>query len=231
MLELLSIRNRVAVDLLQDLFHLRLSMFTFSRIIPRERIQPRIARPRILPRFFLDATPQVVHKPGVAASVARRFHRLIPVLQQALRVGEGTVLLRGAGGREEEHLGRNVLRRQFAALHLRRIEPEGSGFNLHHVSDYQPLQLRQRAALQPSVRSAHRRVLSHDEQPFHLAVGHVEPIPEMRVVAGNTWQPVKPKIVFPGSGFAVVSLQQADQVLVESRPESGASFMLLDVVL
>ena len=43
----------------------------------------------------------------------------------------------------------------------------------------------------PSVRRTNGGVLAHDEQAFHLAVGHVEPVTEVGVVARDARQPIE----------------------------------------
>ena len=53
----------------------------------------------------------------------------------------------------------------------------------------------------------------------------------MRVVAGDARQPIEALIIFLGSRVAVIRLHQADDVLVEVRPQARPRAVLVDVVL
>jgi hypothetical protein len=88
----------------------------------------------------------VVHEPQLRAAVAARLDGLLAPLQQALRVGEGALLLDVGRRGQEEDLGGDVGRRDLAGLDLGRVAPEGA------VS----ISTRSRTTSQSSLRSAAR---------------------------------------------------------------------------
>src|SRR5437870_12610532 len=105
-------------------------MFAFSRIVPRQRIQTCIARPRVIRGLFFDPLAEVIHEPRVATRVAWRINCLLAILQQPLRVREGTFFLGSARSREEKNFGRDAFWRKLSSFNLGRIQPEGSGLCL-----------------------------------------------------------------------------------------------------
>src|SRR6266567_2579982 len=105
-------------------------MFAFSRIVPRQRIQTCIARPRIIRGLFFDPLAEVIHEPRVATRVAWRINCLLAILQQPLRVRERSFFFRSSGGREEKNFSGDSVGREFATFNLGRIQPEGTIFCL-----------------------------------------------------------------------------------------------------
>ena len=105
-------------------------------------------------------------------------------------------------------------------LDFRRGIPERCGLGLHHVAHHQPFQFGEGFALQAAIRCAYSRILAHHKQSFHLPVGHVEPISEVRMIARYSRQPVESPVIFFGGCIAVISLHQADEVFVKARPQS-----------
>src|SRR5213083_103059 len=77
-------------------------MFAFSRIVPRQRIQTCIARPRVIRGLFFDPLAEVIHEPRVATRVAWRINCLLAILQQALSIRERAFFLGSARSREEK---------------------------------------------------------------------------------------------------------------------------------
>ena len=73
-----------------------------------------------------------------------------------------------------------------------------------------------------------RGVLAHHEQTFEFAVGHVQPVAEVRMVAGQPRQPLKSEVVRLRRRIAVVRLQQRDDVLVDVEPPPLRRFVRLD---
>ena len=107
-------------------------------------------------------------------------------LQEALRVGERAVLLGVRRGREEEHLGADVLRAQLAARDLGRRAPELGRLGRCEVAHHEPVERAQALALQRPRDRADHRVLAEHEIAGELAVGHVRDRREVRVVARQT---------------------------------------------
>src|SRR5438309_5478159 len=140
----LTVRQRVAVDLLVNHIHDGLVVRTFDRVVPSERAQWRVDRIRILRRKLLQARAEVVDEVRLAASVALRLDCLLVPLQQTLCVGEGAVFLYVRCGSEEEHLGANVLRTELSAFYFGRVIPEARRLRLEQVAYHQPLQLAER---------------------------------------------------------------------------------------
>ena len=79
---------------------------------------------------------------------ARRLDRFVVPLQQALRVGEAAILFRVRCRREEENLGPDVFRADFAALNFRGFTPELGRLDELEIADHQPIQLPQAFPLQ-----------------------------------------------------------------------------------
>ncbi len=80
-----------------------------DRIVPGQLQQRAVARILGAGELAPDGPAQVIDPMEVRARVPRRFTGLVMPLKQPLGVREGTVLLGVGGGREEEHLGLNVL--------------------------------------------------------------------------------------------------------------------------
>ena len=120
--------------------------------------------------------------------------------------------------RQQEYFGLNIFRPDLAAFHLGRVVPERCGLDLHHVPHYQPFQLGQRAPLEARVRAGNRRVVPHDKETFHLAFRHLHPIRHVGVITGQPGQPPESVVVLRGCGITVVSLEEANDVLIEVRP-------------
>ena len=107
------------------------------------------------------------------------------------------VLLGVRGGREEEHLGRDVLGAQLAGLDLRAVLPPRRALDQREVAHDEPVELRHPQPLHARVRRADGRVLA--EQEVALAV----PV-ELRhdgvvgaVAAGQARQVVEAEVVAP----------------------------------
>src|SRR5438309_9962064 len=100
-------------------------MFAFSRIVPRQRIQTCIARPRIIRGLFFDPLAEVLHEPRVATRVAWRINCLLAILQQALSIRERAFFLGSARSREEKSFGPDAFRLALRTSHLGRNRPEG----------------------------------------------------------------------------------------------------------
>src|SRR5207237_7812017 len=66
---------------------------------------------------------------------------------------------------------------------------------------------------------------------FHLAVLHIEPIAQLRMISGNARQPVESEVVRLRCLFAIPGLQQADDVPVEVAPPSRIALVPFDVLL
>ena len=97
------------------------------------------------------------------------------------------------------------------------------------VADHQPLELGQRAPLQPRVLRADRRVLPHHEEAVEPAVERAQHRRDVRVVAGDLRQAAEAVVVLLRGGVAEVGLQQRDDVLVEVRPPALLGAVALDV--
>ena len=97
-------------------------------------------------------------------------------------------------------------RPKLALFHLRRVQPERSRLDFHHIPHHQPLEVRQRLALQPRIRRAHPGILPHHKKAFDVSFGHLHPVADMRMVAGYPRQPVEAVIVFLSCVFAVICL-------------------------
>ncbi len=98
-----------------------------------------------------------------APAIARRLHRFLAPLQQALSVRERAFLFGVAGGGKEEDFRADFLGAQLAALDFGRVIPERGRLDLDHVAHDEPFQFRERLALEPRVLRPDRRVLPHDE--------------------------------------------------------------------
>ena len=172
-----------------------------------------------------------MHEPGFAARVAGGIDRLGAELHQSLGVGLAAVLLSRTGGGKEKYFGRDFFRLQFAAFDFGRVVPPGSALHFDEVAHHQPLQFRHGGTLQARIRRAHGGVLAHDEQAVHFAVLHIEPVAEVRVIAGDAGQVIEAPVVLLRSVVAVPRFHQADEVAVEVRPQAGCGLVLLDVAL
>src|SRR6266699_5349219 len=105
-------------------------MFAFSRIVPRQRIQTCIARPRIIRGLFFDPLAEVIHEPRVATRVAWRINCLLAILQQPLRVRERSFFFRSSGGREENNFSGDAFWKKLPSLDFGRIQPKRSSLCL-----------------------------------------------------------------------------------------------------
>ncbi len=221
-------RGLPAVDFRQNRFHVRIARFVFG-IPPVQRPQRLIhgIGGRIGPGF--QTFGELMNKPGVTARVSGRLNRFFAPLQQALRVRKRALFLRVSGGRKEKDLCRDILRGQFAALDFRRVVPERSGFDFHHVAHDEPFQFGQGLPFQTRMLSADRRVLPHDKQPVDFAVRHFAEIGEVRMIARDARQPAEAPVVFPARFPPIIGLEQADQVGRHLRPEPGLSRVVFQV--
>ena len=158
-----------------------------------------------------------MHEPGLAARSRRADSTaLLAELHQALRIGQAAVFLCRAGGGK---------RNTSVAMSSGRNSPRSTSGELYHQEALSTSTMSRTTshfsfdmcgALQAGVRSADSGILAHDEQAVHLAVCHVEPVAEVRVVAGNARQVVEAPVVFFRRVVAVLRLHQADEVVVES---------------
>src|SRR5438552_18958771 len=113
-------------------------MFAFSRIVPRQRIQTCIARPRVIRGLFFDPLAEVIHEPRVATRVAWRINCLLAILQQALSIRGRAVFRGSARRREEKNCSSHAYGRSVAKLGLGRFQSEGSGLGFTHVASASP---------------------------------------------------------------------------------------------
>jgi hypothetical protein len=120
-------------------------------VVPLEVLDRPVARVGRVLELLLDPQRQVVHEPQLRARVARRVERLVAPLHEPLGLREGALLLQVRGGGHEEHLGLDVLRAELAVLDLRHVLPERRRLDLGELADDEPLELGQRAAVQPGV--------------------------------------------------------------------------------
>src|SRR5207244_10265683 len=110
-------------------------MFAFSRIVPRQRIQTCIARPRIIRGLFFDPRAEVIHEPRVATRVAWRINCLLAILQQALSIRERAFFLGSARSRKEKNFGCDAFWKKLPSLDFGRIQPKRSSLCLDHVAN------------------------------------------------------------------------------------------------
>ena len=108
--QLLAIGDVVSIDFFQDFFGAGFGVLAVGRVIPGEGSQAVISRARIVLRFALKPSAQVVHEPRLASRITRGVDSFLTVLQQALRVGESPFLLRRACRRKEENFSFNRFR-------------------------------------------------------------------------------------------------------------------------
>ena len=205
------------VDLGQHRLHERFAVCVLR--VPPVQGPERLVTGVVALACLRDQPPgELVDEPGLAGGISRGLHGLLAPLEHALGLGEGAFLLHVARGREQEHLGGDLLRIELAPAHLGRVRaPERGGLDLHQVPHDQPLELRQGAALESRVLGAHGGVLSHDEQPLHLPIGHLEPVGEVGVVPGDPREPAPAPVVLRRRPLAVVGLEQAHRVRSGSR--------------
>ncbi len=129
---------------------------------------------------------------------------------------------------------------QLAALDFRRIQPERRRLGFDHVAHDQPIEVGEGAAFEPRVGRADGRILSHHEQALEairasiarvrrLAVGHVEPVAEVRVIPADAGQPAEAELVLWRRVVAVPRLEQRDGVVVEVCPPTRGRSMRADI--
>src|SRR5581483_8890623 len=117
----------VAVDLGEDGLGARLLDLPARRVRPRQVEDRPVLRVLCSLRalqLLADRAAEVVVEPELRAAVLLRLGRAEVPLQETLRVREGAVLLEVRAGRQEEDLGADLLRRQFARLDLGAVVPE-----------------------------------------------------------------------------------------------------------
>jgi hypothetical protein len=169
------------------------------------------------------------HEACFGAGVAGGIDPFVMPLDEALGVGEGPFLLRADRGGEEEDLGLDVARAEFAFAHFGRVVPEGGGLDLVHVADDEPVELAERAAGQFRVLPADGRVLPHAEEAFHEAVAHRGDHPLEGVVVVDFWQQAVGVVVVGGGGVAVPGFQQADHIGRDVVPDAGWQALAVEV--
>jgi hypothetical protein len=132
------------------------------------------------------------------------------------------------GGREEEHLGLELLGAHLAGLDLRAVLPPGRGLDQREVPDDHPLQLGHSQPLHPGVRRPHRRVLPEQE----VALDGPGDLRHDRVVgaviACQARQIVEAEVVALGGRRSPPGLQQADRVVAHVAPEPLARRVAID---
>src|SRR6476469_9143793 len=106
----------VSVDLFEHFFGAGLGVLAVGGVVPGKRSQAVIPRARIVLRLALQASAQVVHEPRRASRITRGIDSFLPVLQQALCVGEGSFFFRGARRRKQENFSSNSFGCKLAAL-------------------------------------------------------------------------------------------------------------------
>src|SRR6185437_11336835 len=99
------------------------------------------------------------------------------------------------------------------------------------ITHHQPFQFAKRGSLKSSVCGSDCGILAHDEETFHLAILHVEPVARLGVVAGDARKPSEAKFVVFRCCLAVPGFEEADDVLLEIAPPSGFAAMTLDVLI
>ncbi len=207
-----------AVDLGEDGFRVRFGLPALRRVLPGQvehRPVHLVGGPGELPP---DDPPQVVGEPQVAARVAGRFDRLVVPLEQPLGVGEAAVLLGVRGGRQEEHLGADVLRAQLPGLDLGAVLPPGRRLDQGEVADDQPVQVGHAEPHQLGVGVAHGGVLAEQEVALADAVqlGHRRLV--RRVRARQPGQVVEAEVVVGPRRVTPVRLEQAHHVRPHVAP-------------
>src|SRR4051794_5565612 len=100
-------------------------------------------------------------------------------LEQALRVGQGPLLLDAAGDGDQEDLRFYLSGWWAVGVGL----PEHSALGLEDVADDQPVEGTQPRPLEPGVETARGRVLAEQEVTRHLAPGHPVHGGRVRIVA------------------------------------------------
>jgi hypothetical protein len=151
-------------------------------------------------------------------------------LQQPLGVGEGAVLLDVSGGREEEHLGADVLGAQLAGLELgASYQNDALSISTTSRTTSQSSSASARRC-RPGVGRADRRVLAVQEEAADLALEHVERRLVRGVVAADAGQAVEAEPVVRGGRVAEPRLHQADEVGAHVAPVAGGRRVLPDVV-
>ena len=105
-----------AVDLGQHRLGARLVYLALGRVVPGQLAHRPVARLGRAGQPLPDQPAEVVGEPQVAAGVAGRLDRRVVPLQHPVGVGEAAGLLGVRGGREEEHLGPDLLGPQLARL-------------------------------------------------------------------------------------------------------------------
>src|SRR3954447_20943669 len=225
-----AVRDAPAVDLLEHLLRAWLVVASVGRVVPRQRVQARVAGPWIARGLLLQSPTEVKREPRVAPRVARRIDRLFTPLHETLRVREAAFLFSVTRGGQKEDFGLDVFGAQLAALDLRRVVPEAGRLDLDEVAHDEPIEVGQGAALEPRVGCADGRVLAEHEEPFDPSVGHLEPVALVRMIAAYARQPVESIVGRLGSGVSIPRLQQADDVLVDVLPPPGIGAVLPDVL-
>src|SRR5215471_5947057 len=127
-------------------------------------------------------------EPGLTARVAGGIDCFFPMLKQSLRIGKCSSFFGRACRRKQENLSADRFWGKLSTFNFWGRIPEGGGFGFHHVTNNKPLQVCQGLPFKASVWSSDSGILSHDKQPVELAVGHVEPISKVGVIACHARQ-------------------------------------------
>ena len=226
---LLAIGHRVAVDLAQDRFRVRLLPHAAHRILPGQRLNRPIARQGAVGVELLQPAAEMEDEMQVRAAVARRLERRIVPLHQPLGVGDRAVLLAGQCRRQQEHLGPDLRRLAFAALDQAPLAPEIGGFHERHVAHDQPFELAEPDLGQVGVDRAHQRVLPEDEPPLHHPRRHRQRHRLRRHVTGQLRQELVAVLVLRRRIRAIPGLQQAHDVFRHVVPPARRRRLGLEI--
>ena len=219
--DLLAVRDRVAVDLAEDRLGIGFALRAALRIKPGERLDTAVATVRAVGVERLQALAEMVDEPEIGTAVARCVQHGVVPLHQPVGVGDRAVLLAGQGGREEEHLGLDVLRPRLALLDEAALLPEIRRLGHRHVADDQEVELTEALLDQIRVHGADQRVLAEHEPALHQAVRHRERHHLLRHVAGEFGKCPVEELVLGLRVRAVPGLEQAHGVFREVVPPAG----------
>ena len=147
-------------------------------------------------------------------------------LDHALGIGERAVLLDSRRCRQEEDFGRDG----FRVRHLWIGVPEAGALCFKEVPDNQPVEPPQGVAMQPGIRPARRRVLSHQERSPDVALVHLDEVAHLGEVFVDLGEPLVPVVVVLGGGFAIPGLEQADGELGHVGPGAPDNILLPESV-
>ena len=216
---------RDAVDLLQDLDHLRvIGLGPIGEVGGEEATVAFLLAARV---HLLEAMSQRADELRVGLHVARRIDGLLVPLDQPHRIGEAAVLLCGRRGRDEEDFRLDVLGVLAGLL------PDFCGLREEDVDHDEPVETLHPGASELGVGAAHRGILPVGEKALDDAVVHVHEHVLMTVGIRRCalGDPLIPELVVLGGRVAVERLEQAHHELRLVHPEAALRRLLLEVRL